>query len=497
MIRQDKKTNKIKIDKKEAGLNKFLGSKKTIFKILSLILLIGLNLSFLTTIKDTVAFFNDIEKSKNNNWKAATLNFSLSTPDDFTPLLTADISVQKQILMSNQGILGFDYSIKTDNFSGLLCSAIKIKAKLNGEEVYEHNLIGFNYSIFDFASFANWQFIAQLDDFNESYQKESCSFDFIYESLKDNGIGFFDIETISNVINSGSWAINEPEDPGDESETSTPAHCVKINEVYYNPDSSHGSAEDEWIEIYNACSESMNLKNWSLRDNHTLKTINQNYIILPNQFLVIAANASAWSYWPLIPKNALKIAVGGARLFNGLNNDGDRVFLFDNFGNQIDEVSWGNDSSAFSPSVANVAQGHSIARKVKGADTDTADDWEDLLTPNPGTNPHSFLATANSLVEKITELFETPEETESPISTSEDQKSQPIQESPVNNENPNLNSVFLSLKNPFIQETEQENLAPEPEIQPEIPPEPQTQPKPEQKAPPQPENQLPSQLPTE
>jgi len=164
---------------------------------------------------------------------------------------------------------------------------------------------------------------------------------------------------------------------------------VKINEVYDDPDEEHGDADDEWIELYNACDHVVDLKNWYLKDNHGEEVILQTYPIDPGQFVIIAANASTWSHWPLIPANAVKIALGGSSMFNHLNNDGDRVFLYDNNDNEIDAVSWGDDTSAFTPSVSNVPKGNSIAREPKGYDTDTASDWVELDPPNPGTNPHS------------------------------------------------------------------------------------------------------------
>ncbi len=165
--------------------------------------------------------------------------------------------------------------------------------------------------------------------------------------------------------------------------------CMKINEVYDDPDEEHGDADDEWIELYNACDHTVDLKDWYLKDNNSEEVIHDNYRIDPGQFVVIAANASTWSHWPLIPASAIKIALGGTSMFNHLNNDGDRVFLYDKNDNKIDAVSWGDDTSAFDPSVPNVPKGNSIAREPKGHDTDTAADWVDLESPNPGTNPHS------------------------------------------------------------------------------------------------------------
>jgi len=77
-----------------------------------------------------------------------------------------------------------------------------------------------------------------------------------------------------------------------------------------------------------------------------------------------------------------------------LDKNGDRVFLYDNKNVLIDSVSWGDDETAFFPSVIGVDKGHSISRITAGVDTDTAADWMDTYSgstppgPNPGTNPH-------------------------------------------------------------------------------------------------------------
>jgi len=175
-------------------------------------------------------------------------------------------------------------------------------------------------------------------------------------------------------------------------------NCMKINEVYYNPLSCRGGSKNEWIELYNSCSYQVNLKNWYMVDNGgacNKEQINQNNPIPAGGFVVLAANASTWAYWPLIPASSTKIVLGGDSLFgHGLDDNGDRVFLYDNNNNLIDNVSWGTDVSAFNPSVPGVAPGHSISRKVKGVDTDQAIDWMDTYGgstppgPNPGTNPH-------------------------------------------------------------------------------------------------------------
>lgn len=164
-----------------------------------------------------------------------------------------------------------------------------------------------------------------------------------------------------------------------------PARIV-INEVYYNPDSEHGGAYAEWIEIYNTGGTVVDIKNWYFKNSSSgTETINQTYNIDPGQFAVVTANASTITEWDLIPSNAHKIALGGSKLFSGLVNNGDRLQLFDNTNNLIDAVSWGTDISVFDLSALSVPQGSSISRNPNGQDTDTATDFVSLIPPTPGS----------------------------------------------------------------------------------------------------------------
>lgn len=174
------------------------------------------------------------------------------------------------------------------------------------------------------------------------------------------------------------------------------ASCVKINEVYYDVDSTHGddgSKKDEWVELYNACSFSINIKDWTLEDNSSAASISSGHKILASStFAVLAFNASTWTYWS-IPSSAEKIPIGAPGIGNGLANDGDRLILKDNNGIIADQMSYGDNITIFSlpePSPVS-AKGRSIARVVKGIDTNTAADWAYIANPNPGTNPHNLM----------------------------------------------------------------------------------------------------------
>ncbi len=188
---------------------------------------------------------------------------------------------------------------------------------------------------------------------------------------------------------------------------------VVVNEVYYDVLSAHTTADNEdkneWIEIYNPTENIIDISGWKICDDHSCDTIPSSSSIPVHGYAVITPDASTWSYWPGIPDEAVKIVLGG-HIGNGLDNQHDRVILRNSSGIEVDAVSWGTDTYAFTPSVMDVAEGHSISRVIKGVDTDTASDWMDTHAgsspagPNPGTNPHPPV--------ELAELEETSQEIE-------------------------------------------------------------------------------------
>lgn len=166
-----------------------------------------------------------------------------------------------------------------------------------------------------------------------------------------------------------------------------------INEVYYDVGNRKFCAIDkeseprnEWIELYNPSENPVDVSGWVIEDNDSSDVIPVSPPIPPYGFAVIAKDATTWQFWS-IPSGAIKIELGSL-IGNGLNNDGDRVILKNILDAEVDAVSYGADTYAFSPSVPDVLDGHSIARSPKGFDTNKSSDWVDLEMPNPGTNPH-------------------------------------------------------------------------------------------------------------
>ncbi len=62
-------------------------------------------------------------------------------------------------------------------------------------------------------------------------------------------------------------------------------------------------------------------------------------------------------------------------LANGLQYAGDRLVIKNGQGQVVDTLSWGTDTTAFTPSIANVTSGDRLERRPFHVDTDVAADW--------------------------------------------------------------------------------------------------------------------------
>jgi predicted ribosomally synthesized peptide with SipW-like signal peptide len=162
----------------------------------------------------------------------------------------------------------------------------------------------------------------------------------------------------------------------------TTDHLV-INEVYYHVGTGKGKEPDnEWVEIYNPTDSPFDISGWKICDNNSCDTIPTSTIPAKG-FAVITNKSSTWDKWS-IPDEAVKIVLNSA-IGNGLANDGDRVELKKADNTLVDAMSYGNDKTYFELPLS--GKGKSLARIIKGYDTNSATDWIINATPNPGTNP--------------------------------------------------------------------------------------------------------------
>lgn len=163
---------------------------------------------------------------------------------------------------------------------------------------------------------------------------------------------------------------------------------IVINEVYYfvgadKGDEGDASNPDEWIELYNPNNFAISLKDWTITDNSTVRTIHADKSIPANGFAFLEKSNSTSGYWS-VPAG-VEIIELGQKIGNGLDNGGDRVILKNPSANIIDQLSYGDDVSILNPAVTGVVQGHSIGRSPLGHDTDSAADFVDQASPTPGS----------------------------------------------------------------------------------------------------------------
>eukprot|EP01023_Acetabularia_acetabulum_P027195 TRINITY_DN2575_c0_g1_i2.p2 TRINITY_DN2575_c0_g1~~TRINITY_DN2575_c0_g1_i2.p2 ORF type:complete len:196 (-),score=33.04 TRINITY_DN2575_c0_g1_i2:310-897(-) len=100
----------------------------------------------------------------------------------------------------------------------------------------------------------------------------------------------------------------------------TDSNCVVINEIVHKP----RSTEEDWMELYNSCSESVNLANYLIRDSTTATFIMGQgtcvHQILPRSYLLLMRRQNC----------SFEFGLGGD----------DSVHLFNPLGDEIDSTTW-------------------------------------------------------------------------------------------------------------------------------------------------------------
>jgi len=181
---------------------------KPLAKIISVLLIVGLNWTGLSAVWQTSAYFNNTEPSSANTFSAATLDFSLNGGADFSPNITPTQTSARTVSIMNDGTLGFQYTLGIANATGSLCSYLNLEANLNGgASEYNSSLAGVNYSG-TFTAPESWIFTAALTSSDAGLQDKTCSFDLVFNGTQIGDAGFNDGETILNTITSGSWVVS-------------------------------------------------------------------------------------------------------------------------------------------------------------------------------------------------------------------------------------------------------------------------------------------------
>ena len=173
-----------------------------------------------------------------------------------------------------------------------------------------------------------------------------------------------------------------------------------ISEVLYDPLGSE--PDEEWIEIYNAGTSTIDLSNYKVGDEETASG-SEGMLQFPagasinsGQVIVVANKATAFfGAWGFLPDYEMVDSDGAVRDMVpytawasgsvGLTNSGDEVLILDDADAIVDAISYGNKTTFLDPPASDVPAGHSLERSPANVDTDTAGDWMDQESPNPGT----------------------------------------------------------------------------------------------------------------
>ncbi len=159
-------------------------------------------------IGESFGYLGDTENSVDNSFSAATLDFSASADDwnsaDTAISIKPGDSVERNITVSNNGSVGFQYKIGVIQTGGddEFCNSLQVSAKLNGVEKYIGLL--FELSVASvYESPVVWNFTLNFPDGSKNYYDQSCDFEFVYTGWQEDlnwGEGYNDIEEITNNI---------------------------------------------------------------------------------------------------------------------------------------------------------------------------------------------------------------------------------------------------------------------------------------------------------
>lgn len=178
-----------------------------------------------------------------------------------------------------------------------------------------------------------------------------------------------------------------------------------VSEVLYNP--AGAEPDGEWIELFNAGDQPLNLSSYKLGDEETrggaegMFRFPQGSQLHPGNAIVVAAQAVAFeSAYGFLPDYELRESHPGVTTlakysaWSGgnleLSNSTDEVLVLDASDHIHDALGWGSSPLGFYPPLPAVQDGHSLERFPANQDSDGAGDWREQAQPVPGITAAPF-----------------------------------------------------------------------------------------------------------
>lgn len=252
----------------------------------------------------------ELASTDSSNWKTS-LNKYKATPGYINSVTRKDFDITVSDILFNP-----KFPLKGND--------VQVKAFVQNPG---RNSVTFNIQLFEDTNLDSIpdQLIRQLNDvYIQSGDSIEVDFSFSILNLQDEN-AFFVIallETDQDTSNNYKYKSIEP---------GVPPRSIVVNEVMFTPQ----GGEPEWIELFNRSNETINLKNWLVRDVLTTPAsvkINENLILEPNNYIVLTKDSTIFNYHRLIPSQVYKLNLPV------LNNDVDGVVIKDQRGLTIDSV---------------------------------------------------------------------------------------------------------------------------------------------------------------
>jgi len=300
--------------------------KKSILKIIVILIIVGLNWTGLLAVGKTLAYFFDNENSNANIYQASILDFSLTSSN-----LNKFIGLTEKLflgsVLTDSGSLDFQYTVASEKISGSddFCNALELEAELNGIEKHDDGLMSFDVLVS--TMLGSWSFGIKLPVTATNISHgETCEVDLVFKGWQtdvatyEDG-GFSDEERIHLKFTSRMVVLNEflPNPNG-----LVPDYGFDFGE------DSDSKPQGEWVELYNNSDVNHDLAGWYIWD---ASGDDLNKIFITNLNTQPAATIILGNSWLVVYMNK---AV--------LDNTGDTVKLFNDSDTLIDSYAYTGDN---------------------------------------------------------------------------------------------------------------------------------------------------------
>ena len=159
-------------------------------------------------------------------------------------------------------------------------------------------------------------------------------------------------------------AAEEEEDAAAAAVLAAPLAALRITEIFASTGMGSREAAFEWVEVFNAGAEPVDLTGWTIADNAAVDVL-PGGVVAPGAHLTIGGSAEA-------ADGGVDVVLEDGRIGNGLANRGDVVTLRDPLGRVVDEVDYR------APPIPLPEAGRSIAL--------SGDVWVLNTVPSPGSD---------------------------------------------------------------------------------------------------------------